>query len=532
MNIPDSIHCNDLHCTDPTHKEDRDALVLDLLTSTIEASFETIPLTNGRRDNIIHKGRKHIPGWQEQVEPFRQDSLFWHSVWISSGKPRSGQLYNVMCWSRNKYHYAIRKLRKILNFNKAQDLLDASNRGDIHLIAAMKEIKGTKAKGQIMPTCIEGETDPDNILNKFKEVYQALYNTAETRNAMNDIKVKLRAFIGSDSLKEVFKITGSVVMEASRKMKAGKSDVSGGYSSDVFLHGPSSLYETIAAIFRSFLIHGDVTDQLLCCAFLPLFKGGLKNPSKTDSYRAIAGSSQLLKLFDNVILHLWGHMLASDSLQFGYKVGTSTTQCSWLVTEVTDYYLKRGTPIVCVTLDCSKAFDMCKFSTLFQKLIDRKMPSIVIRMLICVYVEQRGFTVWNGVKSTYFDISNRTRQGSVLSPTLFSVYIDDLLKELRRAGNGCHIGGIWVGAAGYADDLVLIAPSRSAMQSMLNICELYAQCHNLQYSTNPVPALSKSKCIFMCGSTDKVYPKALTLFGMPLPWVEHGTHPGHEFHQS
>ena len=70
------------------------------------------------------------------------------------------------------------------------------------------------------------------------------------------------------------------------------------------------------------------------------------------------------------------------------------------------------------------------------------------------------------------------------------------------------------------------------MQSMLNICELYAQCHNLQYSTNPVPALSKSKCIFMCGSTDKVYPKALTLFGMHLPWVEHGTHLGHEFHQS
>ena len=89
-----------------------------------------------------------------------------------------------------------------------------------------------------------------------------------------------------------------------------------------------------------------------------------------------------------------------------------------------------------------------------------------------MYEEQRGFTVWNGVKSTYFHISNRTRQGSVLSPTLFSVYIDDISKDLRRAWNGCLVGEIWVGAAGYAHDLILIAPSRSAMQSMLNICSV------------------------------------------------------------
>ena len=41
--------------------------------------------------------------------------------------------------------------------------------------------------------------------------------------------------------------------------------------------------------------------------------------------------------------------------------------------------------------------------------------------------------MWNGTKSDYFNILNGTRQGSVLSPTLFSVYIDDLLQELRRA---------------------------------------------------------------------------------------------------
>ena len=97
-------------------------------------------------------------------------------------------------------------------------------------------------------------------------------------------------------------------------MKSGKTDVSGSYSSEVLLHGPDELFVHLASVFRSFLVHGDVTEQLLCCAFLPLFKGGLKNPDNPDSYRAIAGSSLLLKLFENVVLLLWGHLLTSDTL--------------------------------------------------------------------------------------------------------------------------------------------------------------------------------------------------------------------------
>ena len=116
-------------------------------------------------------------------------------------------------------------------------------------------------------------------------------------------------------------------------MKPGKNYVSGGYSSDALLHGPDVLFEYLAMTIRSFLIHGTVTQCLLACAFLPLLMS-LKDPAKTDSYRAIAGSSLILKLMDNVILLLWGVLLDSDSLQFGFKSKVSTTQCSWLVNEV------------------------------------------------------------------------------------------------------------------------------------------------------------------------------------------------------
>ena len=157
-------------------------------------------------------------------------------------------------------------------------------------------------------------------------------------------------------------------------MKPGKADVSESFTSDILLHAPDNLFECLAVIFRSFLVHGDVTLELLSCAFLPLFKGGLKKPNMSDSYRAITGSSQILKLVDNVILLLWGDLLGSDTLQFGFKAGTSTTQCSWLVVEVSSHYLRQGTPVIATLLDCSKAFDKCVFSSLFTKLMDRRQP--------------------------------------------------------------------------------------------------------------------------------------------------------------
>ena len=236
-------------------------------------------------------------------------------------------------------------------------------------------------------------------------------------------------------------------------------------------------------------------------------------------------------LFDYVILSVWGDLLGSDTLQFGFKKETSTTQCSWLVMEVASYYLRQGTPVIATLLDCSKAFDKCVFSSLFSKLMERNVPPIVIRALVYVYEEQRACVSWAGQKSSQFRIKNGTRQGSVLSPALFSLYLDDLLKELRNTGLGCHMGGLWVGAAGYADDMILLAPSRTAMKKLVLVCEEYASSHNLQFSTNPVPALSKTKCLYLCGLPNPTYPAPLKLGNHELLWVEHANHLGHELQQ-
>ena len=58
--------------------------------------------------------------------------------------------------------------------------------------------------------------------------------------------------------------------------------------------------------------------------------------------------------------------------------------------------------------------------------------------------------------SSQFSVSNGVKQGGVMSPVLFTVYLDNLLKNLRQRNIGCKIGTTYLGVFGYADDYNII----------------------------------------------------------------------------
>ena len=164
--------------------------------------------------------------------------------------------------------------------------------------------------------------------------------------------------------------------------------------------------------------------------------------------------------------------------------------------------------------------------------VDKNVPAIVIRVTIFMYEEQEGCVRLSNMASASFRVTTGTKQGSVLSPFMFSLYLDGLLKELRDLGFGCHVQGVWMGCAAFADDLVLLSPSRESMSKMLMVCEAYASKNNLVFSTDPDPKKSKTKCLYMCGSSAMNYPTRLTLNNRPLPFVPEALHLGHHLHQS
>ena len=195
--------------------------------------------------------------------------------------------------------------------------MTAAELGNVELIKEFqKHMTNKGGKCQQVPDCFEGKVTHDDILETFKQRYEKLYNSSDTSEEMARLKGKIDHLLSFSLVDEISKITPEIVKRASLKMKTGKIDASGSYSSDVFSNAPDILFHILADVFQSYLVHGNVTAEILSCTFLPLFKGGLKNPEVFDSYRAIAGASQLLKLFEYVILLIWGDILTTDALQF------------------------------------------------------------------------------------------------------------------------------------------------------------------------------------------------------------------------
>ena len=189
-------------------------------------------------------------------------------------------------------------------------------------------------------------------------------------------------------MNEDMMVDKAFLKEALKRMMGGKSNVSFNFSSDCLINGPELLHEHLANLFRLFLVHGQVAAILLLCSLIPIVKDNMGDLTSSDNYRAIAKSSLILKLFDWVMLLTQGGKLSSDQLQFGYQKLSSTVMCTWAAASVIGHFNRVGNDVFGALLDCSKAFDMVEWVTLFRDLIKRKVSSVFLRVLLFVYSEQ------------------------------------------------------------------------------------------------------------------------------------------------
>ena len=102
------------------------------------------------------------------------------------------------------------------------------------------------------------------------------------------------------------------------------------------------------------------------------------------------------------------------------------------------YYNANGSNVYVHMLDASKAFDRVKFSKLFRILRNRQMSPLVLRFLLYMYTNQKLQVRWGGTVSFKFTASNGVKKGAILSPIIFSLYMDELFERLEKSGVGCH----------------------------------------------------------------------------------------------
>ncbi len=176
------------------------------------------------------------------------------------------------------------------------------------------------------------------------------------------------------------------------------------------------------------------------------------------------------KLFERLLTgKIYNCLLTSDN-QFAYKKCSNTDACIFAFKEIIDIYNSLGSNVYCCFLDASRAFDRISHRVLFSKLVCRNVPLIFVRILAFWYKYQVMFVKWNNCLSESFTVTNGVRQGSCLSPYLFSVYVDFLSKKLNETKIGCKVNDVLLNHLFYADDLCILCPSSRGLQRLLNIC--------------------------------------------------------------
>ena len=81
---------------------------------------------------------------------------------------------------------------------------------------------------------------------------------------------------------------------------------------------------------------------------------------------------------------------------------------------------------------------------------------------------------WGNVSSSPFTVSNGVRQRGILSPYLFSLYMDDLSRKLNSIQSGCFVGSSLLNHLMFADTLCVFSPSIKGLQKVINVCKEYA----------------------------------------------------------
>ena len=259
-----------------------------------------------------------------------------------------------------------------------------------------------------------------------------------------------------------------------KKIKLGKSAGIDGLAAEHFVYSHERISVHLAMLFTSMLTHGYLPDAFMTTSIIPILKNKNGDTSAKNNYRPIAIVTAMSKIFELCLATVMdAHLVTSDN-QFGFKQKHSTDLCIYTVKSIIQYYNYYNSPVYTCFLDASKAFDRVNHWTMFKKLILRGVPIIIVRMLCFWYRSQQLCIQWGKTRSSFFTISNGVRQGGILSPKLFSVYMDDLSNLLISSGIGCFLDKVCFNHVFYADDLCLMAPCAIALQELLNICHRYS----------------------------------------------------------
>jgi hypothetical protein len=274
-------------------------------------------------------------------------------------------------------------------------------------------------------------------------------------------------------------------VEAIKRLKLGKAAGNDQVVAEILMKGGDqvafSVFLLCQKVWREEKLPTDWTRGII----FPIFKDGDKKD--TANYRGITLLSIVGKVYAQVInerLMSWceqNKILVEE--QGGFRPQRGCPDQLFSLVELLQNRGKKGT--FCCFIDVKKAFDRVFRAGLWQRIADEGVKGKMWRVLRSIYETVESCVRINGNLTDWFPVETGVRQGCVLSPLLYALFINGLVKEINAMNLGIEIeeGGKTVSSLLYADDIVLMADDRYALQQMLDKVAEYAK--KWRFELNP-----------------------------------------------
>lgn len=255
---------------------------------------------------------------------------------------------------------------------------------------------------------------------------------------------------------------------------AGKS----GVCYDLLKAADFSVISSISLWFRILFCTGQVPLSWTRSIIVPVPKKG--NLNEIKNYRPISLTESLRKIFEHCLVRFL--TVAAGPMHFSQGGFRSDHCCSDMIATLHEVLHKKKNLHVAF-LDIKAAYDSVDRTILWNRCHDRGFSDGTIRILQRLFDHNSSQIAINGKRSQPFGIRAGLLQGSVLSPFLYSVFIDDLAKKLTQEEK-VEIGSFALNCTMYADDIAVFATTADKLQVLLDKCSSHALSNRYQFNVS------------------------------------------------
>ena len=448
----DVLLCNVNGCDDPNHISELDDIYSDISDAIFVAALH-LPSQKGS-----YSGNR-VVGWNSYCKDLYGIARGKYLTWHRNGRIRFGIEFEDMKAARSAFKNALKFCRNNEQMIKRENLLRKfCSNNKYKFWKDVSKINGNKTRNVVQ---VDGEVKKQGITDIFNNKYRLILDDPNSQTGEYvDPQLPFHACDGP------FLSHDDVNLAISQLNMGLGFD---GIHSNHLKFGGKVFKNLIMKFLNKLLNHSYVPKRMAYGEIRPVVKNANMGKHDSDNYRPVMNSSMFLKILEYCLLPILTKNLRLSNCQFGFRENTGCLPAIALVKESIDRYNNDNTDVHSVLIDLSKAFDRINHGVLYQKLLSSNVDPRIVNIIRCMYDNTDVCTSFNNVKSESWGVNNGARQGGILSPLIFSFYINHVLETIMDMSVGCSLNGYKTSIVCYADDIIILAPSAQGVQQILNV---------------------------------------------------------------